>query len=358
MNIEEMSDEEILAMSAPPVEDDPVPQTEQNIEEPPEQEEEGSNELPEESVSESEPVNEENNSEEGDNSVNNSNTIDSELNNDIKETEADKQTAVSVNYEDFYKKVMAPFKANDKTIQLQSPEEAIKLMQMGANYTKKMQAIAPYKKALMMLENNELLDEDKISFLIDVDKKNPEAIKKLLIDANIDPFEIDTTSAPEYTAGSHKISNEEARFISILDDLKQDQAGAESIQTFNSWDQASKDILWKDPEIMNIIHEQRKSGIYDQICTEMERQMILGGVSPDTPFIERYRQVGDYLFSRPSPVNTPIATQAMGHKSVVTNNGRAKSAAPTKTSASSTKKLVNYLSMSDEEFLKQMMNRL
>ena len=43
------------------------------------------------------------------------------------------------NYEEFYNQIMTPFKANGKMISLKTPDEAIKLMQMGANYTRKIQ---------------------------------------------------------------------------------------------------------------------------------------------------------------------------------------------------------------------------
>ncbi len=67
-------------------------------------------------------------------------------------------------YKALYEKVMAPLKANGKTIDIKSPEELIQLAQMGANYTRKMQAIAPHRKVLLMLENNGLLDEGKLCF--------------------------------------------------------------------------------------------------------------------------------------------------------------------------------------------------
>ena len=114
------------------------------------------------------------------------------------------ESSGSVDYEAFYKKVMAPFKANGKMITLRSPEEAIQLMQQGANFTKKMQAIAPHRKLLIMLENNGLLDESKINYLIDLDKKNPEAIKKLVKDAGIDPKDIDTQAEKKKHQSNNK----------------------------------------------------------------------------------------------------------------------------------------------------------
>ena len=91
--------------------------------------------------------------------------------------EQDQAETKPVDYEAFFKQVMAPFKANGRTIELKSPDEAIRLMQMGAGYGRKIQDLQPHLKVLRMLEKNELLDENKLSFLIDVNAKNPEAIK-------------------------------------------------------------------------------------------------------------------------------------------------------------------------------------
>lgn len=46
---------------------------------------------------------------------------------------------LAVDYKAGYEQIMALTKANGKTMQVKSVEEAIQLMQMGANYTRKMQ---------------------------------------------------------------------------------------------------------------------------------------------------------------------------------------------------------------------------
>ena len=51
-----------------------------------------------------------------------------------------------------YKRILQPFKANGTEVQVRSVDEAIQLMQMGANYTKKMQALQPNLKVLKTLE--------------------------------------------------------------------------------------------------------------------------------------------------------------------------------------------------------------
>lgn len=284
-----------------------------------------------------------------------------------------KQENQQVDYKAFYERVMAPFKANGKTIELKSPEEVLQLMQMGANYTKKMQSIAPYRKTLLMLENNNLLNEDKLSFLIDLDKKNPEAIKKLLKDSNIDPLDIDTSIEPAYKAGMNKVSDAEANFMSVLSELKTQETGMATIRTINdTWDEQSKDLLWNDPSIMNTIHQQMNNGAYQLIVDEMERRKMLGQLSPSVPFLMAYQQVGNDLVrqkqrqaqSMQSVQNQsvqpqqPVAVKKQSTKPSVTNDKQARAAGITKTNSKPAKKFINPLAMSDEEFLKQWNNRV
>jgi len=57
-------------------------------------------------------------------------------------TEAAENQAVS---DDFFKKVSAPFKADGKDVQVRTPEEAVRLMQMGVNYSKRMKEMKPLR---------------------------------------------------------------------------------------------------------------------------------------------------------------------------------------------------------------------
>ena len=282
----------------------------------------------------------------------------------------DKPAVVETDYKSFHDQVMAPFKANGKMIQLKSPEEAIALMQMGANYTRKMQELQPHRKMLMMLENNGLLDEGKLSYLIDLDKKNPDAIKKLVKDAGIDPLDIDTSDEPAYRVGNHRVSDEEAAFRGVLDDLSATDNGKQTLQVINStWDQASKELLWKNPGVMNLINQQRELGIYDRILTEVERRKALGQVPINQPLLQIYQQVGQEMVAanafsdlvlpdKQQKSVAPVASRVVAPKPAVKNGDRASAAAPSKAAAKPAKVVVNPLSMSDDDFLKQFQGRL
>lgn len=273
-----------------------------------------------------------------------------------------------IDYEAFYKQVMAPFKANGKLIQLSSPDEVIQLMQMGANYTKKMQAIQPQKKLLMMLENAQLLEEDKISFLIDLHQKNPEAIKKLLKDSNIDPVDIDTSKEHNYKGGTHKVSDQEASLQTAIENIKVLEGGLETLQSIIQWDEASKQIVYGQPDIIDLIHKQRENGVYDLITTEMERRKTLGLVPVGIGFLATYKTIGDELnaagaFSKlakpssqaPKPVEgrTPVAKgPAASTSPTKTPDNKVRAAAAPRAAPRKIEVKSNPLSMSDADFEK------
>lgn len=264
--------------------------------------------------------------------------------------------------------IPATIKANGKDIVLKSEAEAVQLMQMGANYTRKMQQIAPHRKALLMLENNGLLDEGKLSFLIDLERKNPEAIKKLIKDAGIDPMDIDTSTDPDYLEGNHRVTDEEAAFRDTLTELTSNETGSATVKLINdTWDHASKEVLWASPQIMSVIHEQRESGVYDLIVTEMDRQRTLGHIAPNIPFLQAYKTVGDQLVGgsngQAPAVQTPgnptgqsapvvVATRTAAPKSPVANGDKAGAASSTRSAPRQVEKASNPLAMSDEEFAK------
>ena len=273
--------------------------------------------------------------------------------------EAEKPAPVEVDYKAGYEKIMAPFKANGKDIKLDSPDDVIKLMQMGANYTKKMQALQPNLKLLKMLENQGLLDEGKLNYLIDLGKGNPGAIQKLVKDSGIDPLEFDASKDPGYVPGNHSVSEQELQFNSVLDEVTSTQEGADIVVAIDKqWDDASKQALYKEPAILQHLANQKQIGVFDQIVAEVERQRVLGNLT-NMPFINAYNMVGQHLaqsglLKGQTPASTVVATSAPAKAAAVVNSDKARAASPTKSAPAKVKQELNPLAMSDEEFMKMM----
>ncbi|QHJ80077.1 MAG: hypothetical protein [Caudoviricetes sp.] len=271
------------------------------------------------------------------------------------------------NYKAGYEQLMAPFKANGKMITPRSPEEAISLMQMGANYTRKMQELQPYRKVMLMLQNNGLMDEDKLSYLIDLDKKNPDAIKKLLKDSGTDPLDFNPEEEVKYQAGNHRVTDTEAAFATELDDLKSTPEGQATLGVISqTWDDASKDALFNNRGLLQTIQAQRENGIYDIITNEVSRLRMLGQVPNGMPFIQAYNQVGELLAkqgafnhlnkqTQPEPVpevKAPVVTRVAQPKQTLANSERASAASPSRAAPQKAATIVNPLAMSDEDFAK------
>lgn len=283
-------------------------------------------------------------------------------------TQSEKETSTEIDYKAEYEKLVAPIKANGKQFEIRSAEEAKQLQQMGADYTRKMQQIAPHRKNLLMLENAGITDQESLSYLIDLYQKKPDAIAKLVRDAGIDPLDIDTDEEATYVAGNHSVTDEEVVLRQTVENLRSNPSGTETLTVIhNSWDQASKEKLWAEPQIMEAIHEHRETGIYDQINNEIERLTLLGQIPQGTPFLQAYKAVGEMLSEQgtlqqeATQERQPVAVRTGGQKRTEPKrNVRAASTSPVATSNKGTK-VINPLAMSDEEFMKQheqFMNRM
>jgi hypothetical protein len=215
-----------------------------------------------------------------------------------KEKPEEKKPDVAVDYEAEYKKLLAPFKANGREIQVKSVDDAIQLMQMGANYNRKMAALKPNLKLMKMLENNGLLSEEKLSFLIDVEKKNPAAINKLVKDSGLSPMDLDPDNASEYKASNHQVDDRELELDTVLEDLQSSPSYNRTLEVVSKvWDRKSKQEVAAQPQLLKVINSHIESGIYDLISKEVESERLFGRLDGLSD-IEAYREVGDRIKAR------------------------------------------------------------
>ena len=193
---------------------------------------------------------------------------------EVKKDDSTKDTPPKdVDYETVYKNIFKPFKANGKDITPRTVEDVVQLMQMGANYTKKMQLMAPLKKAAESLSRADI-KEDDLNFLIDVHKGDKEAIKKLLTKHNVDPMELDLDST-NYVPKNNIVSDEDVEYSDILDDIRDSLPKIQEIMT-NTWDTRSKEALLKDPNLMRALHEEIAMGRFDNVQAQLEIEKTFG----------------------------------------------------------------------------------
>lgn len=205
---------------------------------------------------------------------------------------------VTVDYEAEYKKLMGTFKANGRDITPKSAEDARALMQMGANYNKKMAGLKPSLKLLKMLETNGLLDESQLGFLIDVHKRDPAAINKLIVDSKIDPLDLSADKASEYQPGNHSVNPQAMELDEVLEEIKDSATYHQTLQVVGSdWDETSRSEVVNHPQVLKLINGHIESGIFSIIQAEMESERTFGRLKGLSD-IAAYQKVGDAINAR------------------------------------------------------------
>mgnify|MGYP003450869271 FL=1 len=272
---------------------------------------------------------------------------------------------------DFYTKVTASFKADGKDLQIRSPEDAVRLMQMGVNYSRRMQEMKPLRAQNEMLKAVGLDDPTKLNHMIEVMQGKPDAIQKLLKDKKIDPIDIDTTKEVAYKPANHAIDPKTLAFREAIETTIAQEGGKELIADINSsWDDQSKEALRDQPAIFQNLLDQKKSGVYVKIKKELDYQRTMGFLT-DVPFVQAYHQVGEAMQKAgvfgpnltPKPKQTQVQSNG-GMAPIDTGTRKAAQVAPAPNLSSTQQPRAvpskdgsqpsqpDYWAMSDEDFLK------
>ena len=211
-----------------------------------------------------------------------------------------------------------------------------------------------------MLENNELLDESKLSYLIDLSRKDKGAISKLLKDAEIDPDDLDEDGT-EYAPKTYTVSDAEYNLDEVLKSIKDTDSYNETMAVIsNKWDDSSREKLVADPSKIPVINDHINSGVYKQITDVVEQQRMLGNIPEHISDFEAYEFVGSKLYptqkAHQQPAKgtvpfTPKKTKATDPKL----SQKKKALAPSKSKANKANTAVETddSKLSDEEFMKQ-----
>lgn len=274
------------------------------------------------------------------------------------ETEVNQDKSDTVDYKAFYESLTKPFKANGREIKVDNPQDAISLMQMGANYSQKMAGIKPHKNILKTLEDNGLLDNDKLNYLIDLHNKNPDAIAKLIKESDLDVYSLDADKADEYKPNNNIKAY--SPLDEVIEELNTTETFGDVLNTVAVWDEQSRNIIVERPDILRALNEQAENGMFNKITQEIERQQMFGRLT-NIPFIEAYSMVeSQFMNTQPTNDNAVNGQQsftaprpAQTNKNNTNNPNKAKVTTP-KTISKPAKQDFNPLAVSDEDFMEFM----
>jgi len=287
---------------------------------------------------------------------------------DSTDTEGDTPETTEFDYESAYKKVSEPFKANGIDMQVKDPEDMVKLMQMGANYQKKMAQLKPNLKIIKMLEKNELLNEAKLHNLIDLSKKDPKAIAKLIEESDIDPLDINKDVPTDYQPTDYTVTDKEYNLDAVLDEIKDSATFTKTINVVTKdWDMESKNTITNYPEIISVIDSHMNNGVFEKVNAKLQQDKALGKLV-GVPDVDAYRNISEQLFKEgvlvdkkpgaSSEASNVSSKSEVNQQANADRNKKRKAVAPIKQATTQKSKTDDdFLGLSDEEFMKKYAGR-
>lgn len=169
-------------------------------------------------------------------------------------------------------------------------DELLELAPKAMDYTKKMQEIAPWKKTISALKDNDVTHED-VNLLIDVLKGDKDAITSVIKRAGIDTLDIDTENVA-YNPREYGRSEIELAIDDVVDTISRDPEYSVTQHVVNSqWDDASRSKFAQNPNMIRALHDDVKTGIYDAVSPRALKLKVLdGGTKSD---VEYYIKAGN-----------------------------------------------------------------
>lgn len=276
---------------------------------------------------------------------------DNETSKDDTEDGEDKGTE-SDNKESEASEKYQPLRANGKEYPIESIDELYKLASAGVGAQHKYQAIAGHKKTIMAAEKAGVDMMDAIKLMADY-KENPQmAIMNLLKDNNIDPLDLDLDSAERNTK-DYSISDFEAKYDEIVGEIGNSPVFPKVQELLvDGWDQRSRDIFLKDPEMIRNLHDEmtplpgEDKSMYEIVAPIADKMKLSGDMRSDFEIYMAAREQKVQEFEKHSEAVAQVDKKPTVDKAKV--KSKKKAAAPAKGGSTSGTTL-DFAAMSDAE---------
>lgn len=231
------------------------------------------------------------------------------------------------------------------------------------DYTKKMQAIKPWRKTIDAIEQAKLNHED-VSLMIDALKGDKDAIAAVLKRTGVDTLELDTENS-QYQPKNYGRDERVMDIEEVIEEISQDPEYATTHKVLSKdWDNNSLAKMTDDPNMIRLLHMDVKDGTYDRVRAVADKLKMFDTTTRTD--LEYYalaavelaeknerQQVQTQQQVKTSDLAQKVAAiRQQETKRVTTNNAatKRKAAAPTKTGSSKPAGVIDYLDDSDEAF--------
>lgn len=290
------------------------------------------------------------------------------------EEESKEEAQPVLDREKFYKEEKITVRANGRDTEL-TLEELVQLapsMYGKANdYTKKMQAIKPWRKTIDAIEQAKLSHDD-INLAIEVLKGNKDALTEVVKRAGVDTLDLDTEREGKYVPNDYGRDESALALKDVIDEISTDKEYETTYRIISKdWDDKSWQAMSKDPALVKRLHEEVQLGRFDTVQARADKlKMFDGGSKSD---LEYYQiAVNQYLQEQVQEQNSNRAAEQarleaeakakeeeqakldrakqaqQKQKQTKAAAEKRKAAAPTK-KAAGTKKVTDYLDADDDE---------
>lgn len=276
------------------------------------------------------------------------------------------QVEEEIDYKAFYDEVTAPIRADGRDFTIKSSEDLRNLVSKGLDYTQKTQQIAPYRKTLAFLRDNNALDDTKLSYMVDLINKDEKAVKQLIREMTAEPkeegkqklelYDLDPEQEDEsqryHFQNKNTITDEQLNFRETFDEVNASEGGNAFLNKINQkFDSSSLDYLYQNPQAIKLLYQADRAGQFDQIMDRMQyNDMIHPENVQRENTITRFMKTGQSMPEIFPQNQQPTQQQVVQQRQ---QQNRVKSASIPRASGGKSRNFVDPLDMSDEEFKAQ-----
>jgi len=264
-------------------------------------------------------------------------------------------------YEQIAKHAIAPLKASGKTVKVRDVEHLRALAQMGIDYNKKLHELKPHRQTLKTLEREGILgDPEEINLLLEARRGNPDAIKKLIASAEIDPLDLADpdaiNNARDYSPDNHLVDEREINIEEAINEIKNSEHYQRTIDTIaNDFDEKSRIEISDNPHYIKALNSDMETGVFDQVMEIVQYQKDIGAVPSNVSDIQLYIQTVQQLAAEEQRrLQEQQSTESQAAKSKSKKQSVKKKVAmggSRKSKKKNTQSKYNPLEMSDEDFM-------
>lgn len=233
-------------------------------------------------------------------------------------------------------------------------DELKMLAPKAMDYTKKTQALAPYRRTIQAMEENGISPKD-INLLIDMKKGNKEAFASFMKEQNIDAFDLPDENHNYVPNEYGKDPSIEQRDM-VLKEIAEDRENLDKVKSaLDNLDPESKSFLFENPNLLKGLHIDVKNGLYDKLMPQAIKYSALDDNTK--PILEYYKMASiDYANAMQQ---AQAREEAMKNEKLVkTAKAKKEATLPTTSGKVGAKQILNYADIDDDDYNRWYKNKV